>query len=323
MDSQPCKYFQKGNCKFGIKCALAHVLPDGTKVNAKSVQTDLHCAADQHPSAHRSPANFSYAEPLNSTYMAEDGGPESYNSYRGTAIPYDELQPLADGAGSLALGNTPYDKNALAGGHSYNYNHNYMYNGEYSYEYDSKNTTKFISTPTSPEASLVPAASSSSTLATSPFNSASIWSATAPATLNNTNSGQIRSLSFSHPASFGKMNTFTPIPSANSVALTSPSQAIFSLPSLSSSASKPGTEHAVLDSDEDDMNNMTNASSSNGEDAEDVDYIPSSLNDLLTPQELSRRKSRSSFGSQNNAFTLSLMRDTIASIEQDTPFIMD
>lgn len=30
--SQNCKYFQKGNCKFGIKCALAHVMPDGSKV---------------------------------------------------------------------------------------------------------------------------------------------------------------------------------------------------------------------------------------------------------------------------------------------------
>lgn len=33
----PCKYFQKGNCKFGYKCALAHILPDGTHVNAKSL----------------------------------------------------------------------------------------------------------------------------------------------------------------------------------------------------------------------------------------------------------------------------------------------
>ncbi|KAI9820894.1 MAG: hypothetical protein M1832_003527 [Thelocarpon impressellum] len=29
----PCKYFAKGNCKFGAKCALAHVLPDGRRVN--------------------------------------------------------------------------------------------------------------------------------------------------------------------------------------------------------------------------------------------------------------------------------------------------
>lgn len=32
--AQTCKYFQKGNCKFGIKCALAHVLPDGSRVTA-------------------------------------------------------------------------------------------------------------------------------------------------------------------------------------------------------------------------------------------------------------------------------------------------
>ena len=29
----PCKYFAKGNCKFGQKCALAHILPDGRRVN--------------------------------------------------------------------------------------------------------------------------------------------------------------------------------------------------------------------------------------------------------------------------------------------------
>ncbi|KAK9457485.1 hypothetical protein V1511DRAFT_455303 [Dipodascopsis uninucleata] len=41
MDSQleqaPCKYFQKGNCKFGAKCALAHILPDGRRVNHRSL----------------------------------------------------------------------------------------------------------------------------------------------------------------------------------------------------------------------------------------------------------------------------------------------
>lgn len=29
----PCKYFQKGNCRFGAKCALAHIMPDGRRVN--------------------------------------------------------------------------------------------------------------------------------------------------------------------------------------------------------------------------------------------------------------------------------------------------
>lgn len=39
--SQNCKYFQKGNCKFGIKCALAHVLPDGSKVSNSFSQPSL------------------------------------------------------------------------------------------------------------------------------------------------------------------------------------------------------------------------------------------------------------------------------------------
>ncbi|KAL9019466.1 MAG: hypothetical protein Q9185_003257 [Variospora sp. 1 TL-2023] len=32
----PCKYFAKGNCKFGSKCALAHILPNGRRVNRPS-----------------------------------------------------------------------------------------------------------------------------------------------------------------------------------------------------------------------------------------------------------------------------------------------
>ncbi|KAF2759943.1 hypothetical protein EJ05DRAFT_316352 [Pseudovirgaria hyperparasitica] len=39
-DTAPCKYFQKGNCKFGAKCMLAHILPDGRRVN-KSAQMGL------------------------------------------------------------------------------------------------------------------------------------------------------------------------------------------------------------------------------------------------------------------------------------------
>ncbi|KAF2640367.1 hypothetical protein P280DRAFT_382512, partial [Massarina eburnea CBS 473.64] len=34
----PCKYFTKGNCKFGPKCALAHILPNGHIVNRHNVQ---------------------------------------------------------------------------------------------------------------------------------------------------------------------------------------------------------------------------------------------------------------------------------------------
>lgn len=33
MRPMPCKYFAKGGCKFGRKCALLHVAPDGTVVN--------------------------------------------------------------------------------------------------------------------------------------------------------------------------------------------------------------------------------------------------------------------------------------------------
>ncbi|KAI9751841.1 MAG: hypothetical protein M4579_005864 [Chaenotheca gracillima] len=37
MTQAPCKYFAKGNCKYGQGCLLAHVLPDGRRVNRPHV----------------------------------------------------------------------------------------------------------------------------------------------------------------------------------------------------------------------------------------------------------------------------------------------
>lgn len=34
----PCKYFAKGHCKFGTKCALLHITPDGIVVNRRQYQ---------------------------------------------------------------------------------------------------------------------------------------------------------------------------------------------------------------------------------------------------------------------------------------------
>ncbi|KAF2878082.1 hypothetical protein BDV95DRAFT_480378 [Massariosphaeria phaeospora] len=38
----PCKYFTKGNCKFGPKCALAHILPNGHIVNRNNMSSAGH-----------------------------------------------------------------------------------------------------------------------------------------------------------------------------------------------------------------------------------------------------------------------------------------
>lgn len=40
----PCKYFAKGGCKFGRKCALLHVTPDGTIVNQRYPQPSQYMA---------------------------------------------------------------------------------------------------------------------------------------------------------------------------------------------------------------------------------------------------------------------------------------
>ncbi|PUU74903.1 hypothetical protein B9Z19DRAFT_997096 [Tuber borchii] len=41
-DQAPCKYFSKGNCKFGVKCALAHILPDGRRINRQAYNNNSH-----------------------------------------------------------------------------------------------------------------------------------------------------------------------------------------------------------------------------------------------------------------------------------------
>ncbi|KAL5378619.1 hypothetical protein DPSP01_009030 [Paraphaeosphaeria sporulosa] len=38
----PCKYFTKGNCKFGHKCMLAHILPNGHVVNRNNISGHAH-----------------------------------------------------------------------------------------------------------------------------------------------------------------------------------------------------------------------------------------------------------------------------------------
>lgn len=65
------------------------------------------------------------------------------------------------------------------------------------------------------------------------------------------------------------------------------------------------------------------------DDTEDVDFIPSSLNDLLTPQELTRRKARASFGSgtvnidNTMSSLLAAVHPATLAMDDETPFIME
>ena len=75
--------------------------------------------------------------------------------------------------------------------------------------------------------------------------------------------------------------------------------------------------------DSEDENDDGNDPNNLCRESEDVDFVPSSLNDLLTPQELKRRHSRSSFGSQHPLIAMSSVKDPYSLVEEDTPFIMD
>ncbi|ONH73140.1 Zinc finger protein LEE1, partial [Pichia kudriavzevii] len=93
----------------------------------------------------------------------------------------------------------------------------------------------------------------------------------------------------------------------------SPSELMYSPTSSSNmilpSSNYQNTTNSLIDSEFDD-------------DTEDIDFIPNSLVDLLTPQELHRRKSRASFGSQAQFIGMPSLKElTLA--EEETTFIMD
>lgn len=211
--------------------------------------------------------------------------------------------------------------------------------------------------------STAPAATQSTTIGTSPFNGISIWSNSPSnqfansVNAINTNVGAItnggnassssaqsqfaRSISFSNPNSTSmrltsSVNTainntnFNSMPSNPNSSFShsfnqsfgSPSQLLFTSPISSANTQTYSAivDSAILDSDDD---NDENDPKNLGRESEDVDFVPSSLNDLLTPQELKRRLSRSSFGSQHPLITMSSVKDPYSLIEEDTPFIMD
>lgn len=73
-DKLPCKYFQKGNCKFGMKCALAHFLPDGTRVNSKTFNRRSERANQQYLNSFNLMANdFATSKDTHGSYSGNMG----------------------------------------------------------------------------------------------------------------------------------------------------------------------------------------------------------------------------------------------------------
>lgn len=78
-----CKYFQKGNCKFGIKCALTHVLQDGSKVSSPQMY-------------HKSPVLHQHPQLASTSVPASAPGPTTT-----AALPPINTSGVTTGAGSF------------------------------------------------------------------------------------------------------------------------------------------------------------------------------------------------------------------------------
>lgn len=245
----------------------------------------------------------------------------------------------------------------------YTNNKQFSANQNYNYNY---NSGPFDVSPSSSvqTSSTAPSTFPNSAMANS-YNNTSIWSNINPSTsvnssgingttLNgNMNMNAIRSISFSN----GNSNsTFTNQPfnmnRAPSNSNSSYNQSFNQSSSTSSrmifspiSSSNPQTYSAIVDSaildseEEEEDDDVVDATNINGEKtrslnkdalfdvSEGLNFVPSSLNDLLTPQELKRRNSRSSssFSSyqHNPSFSLSTIKGVYNLVEEETPFVMD
>lgn len=332
--NQPCKYFQKGNCKFGVKCALAHVLLDGRKITQKSIPSNNH---NHTYSKSNSPSqsDVNYSEPINVNAQ--------YNLTSNQLTYPDQYQYPNTNWQALNMNSNYFN--------SYNYNNNNNNNNSF---------TSPASYPIAYNTALTsPIQPSSAALATSPFSNSLIWAnlngdnnpnitSSPTTTMANTNQKTVGSLSFSNSNIPNNMSTSVPT-SSNSISNpnsssfcqmynNSSSQMLFASPNLSTQPTtgfnfRPDSISnitATTDTDDDSIPIDSLAiidednTSSNENDNEDVDFIPSLLQDLLTPQELIRRKSRSSFGSQHNVILgFSNTRDNYNLVDENVPFIMD
>lgn len=230
VDTAPCKYFQKGNCKFGLKCALAHILPDGRRVNPKSLAQVYQSQQQQQQQQNAGASGNHHLNGANG-----HNGNNSIHSGLNSNLNmnyYPSQTSIPSGSIPTPKMISPIHSNIQSSSSSFN---------------PMSNT--FESTPHHHPRAFSSTSPLKSNMATSPFTSTSIWS-TDP---------RYRSLSTS--------NTIT--------------RPIFT---------ETINESAIIDDDDDD---------DNGDDEKSVedelfeeDFVPSSLSDLLTPQELKRRGSR-------------------------------
>lgn len=297
---QPCKYFLKGNCKFGVKCALAHVLPDGKRLNTSST-SHLTLRSNKQPlrtnsGSHSSPSNVS-SEPIN---IANEPQYQGYNEF--TSAPNDQF--AAANINLVAPQQYLHD-------YSQQQQHLLYQQHQQQQQFYSKNlsTTENPIIDTSVTEYGYPVFNNSymsSPPSTLPLSAATTYTQSSP-TFSYGNSIWSNSLNVPSISNTSTSNVgYNPL-------FNSPSELMYSPTSSSNmilpSSNYQNTTNSLIDSEFDD-------------DTEDIDFIPNSLVDLLTPQELHRRKSRASFGSQAQFIGMPSLKElTLA--EEETTFIMD
>ncbi|VEU19906.1 DEKNAAC100243 [Brettanomyces naardenensis] len=294
---QPCKYFLKGNCKFGMKCALAHILPDGRILNQRSVPRGYRSESKRHSQyqsgkhaqhAQQSRPEVSSSEPATPTKSsatsatsASSNSAAAIQSTSKTAATVTTVQPVLPSSASFYQQDPAYKLAQQPIG--------VVSQVPYTeFKRQQLSQPAYLCSPISSQMTL--SSSSSGNLTTSPLNG-SIWSPTSsPTSVQSSHSVFFRTMS-------GPSQT-RPTQLWPSMRRSS-SSALMPLFHKSSELSKDPTEDAISDDSEEEALLEDDEESPDTDDAygtDDVDFLPDSLTDLLTPQELKRRSSKQAYG---------------------------
>lgn len=327
-DKLPCKYFQKGNCKFGLKCALAHFLPDGTRVNSKSLyrRSERDRAHQQYlGSFSLSAENSQTGKPAFGGYTGNKG---TTNSYTETFVPAATTARSSSFSEALAQSGSFLDSLGLA-----TYSDPFATllsagSGTYSFQTVEESSSEPIQISSHGSFQLLSYPGLGQSVAQSPFAMNMRTKSAGVGAFNEPSSSLSQSISFKTQKSLAavspgrlSISSLTSSELNTGFSVQSP-QSQFSTPyskpfsRYQSSISPVNTYllgHDALAAD--------SAIVDNGSDDDNAfyeDYVPASLNLILTPQERQRRKSRSQSG------TL-LLRPNVGSKDKapDDVFLMD
>ena len=317
-ETQICKYFQKGNCKFGVKCALAHVYNDNKKninnTNNNNNNNNNNNTNSNTNTTQKITNNKEYQfNPQNSqTFIPSIDEYSNNNNINTNNYSYHMNETTLPNSSSSSSNQIPLLSSTLTS-ISYNSvpNNTFMWNAD-----NNANTNNNINQLNNND--FIINSNSSKNLNSSPlFQNQPLRSFSFSNTSPINNSNQIYRPNIN--SQYSNTNQYPNTYQCSPIDLMMMSPSSLSVPTSMNQApqysSFVNNTNAIIDSDDDNNNNSA------GNDNEDIDYIPSTLQDLLTPQELIRRKSRSSFGSNPNSSGFSKGQYCI--VEEETAFFME